>query len=481
MTTSPPAVSVSTTDVCRITVEGPNGRADLALPVATPLAALLPTLLRHVATSPERANAPWVLQRLGEEPLDLDGSPDSLGLRHGDVLYLRPADEPLPGLQFDDISDGVAHAVGSRSDLWRPELTRGLGLAVAGLVLAALGVTAFQAGPGILATAACAVTAVVLTALSAVLSRAGADRITAGAAGLGGLLSAAVAGFAPFAAAKVPANGLPPGRHGHAALGHFALGSEGLLIAAGAVAVLAGLLLALRVVPFTLPGTALVCAVAAAVGVGVARIGDLSAVRAAGIVAVAMFVLGHFGPRLTLRAARLRVPQLPRTAEELQQGIEPEPEETVTRRVLAASSYLNTLSISSALVYAVAFAVLVHESGWIGWLLPLVFSAAVLLRARGLGGAFQRVPMTLVGAFGLAVVAITRLAPLGTTERAAVLGVLLAAVGLLLVAAWRLPTGRLLPVWGHLGDIAETLTAVALLPLLLQALHVYAFFRQLAS
>ncbi|WP_329457197.1 type VII secretion integral membrane protein EccD [Streptomyces sp. NBC_01497] len=480
MTTSPPAVSVSTSDVCRITVEGPTGRADLALPVATPLSALLPTLLRHVATSPERANAPWVLQRLGEEPFDLDGSPDTLGLRHGDVLYLRPADEPLPGLHFDDISDGVAHAVTGRSDLWRPELTRGLAIAVGGLVLAALGVTAFGAGPGVLATVACAVTALVLVAGSAVLSRAGADQSTAGAAAVGGLVFAAFAGFAPFSAARVPAV-LPAGVHGHASLGHFALGIHGLLLAAGAVAFLAALLLALRVLPFALPGTFLVCAIAAAVGVAVARLGDESAVQAAGIVGVAMFVLGHFGPRLTLRAARLRVPQLPRTAEELQQGIEPEDEESVTRRVRAASSYLNTLSMSSALIYAVTFAALVHEGGWIGWLLPLVFSAAVLLRARGLGGALQRVPMTAVGAFGLAVVALTRLATVGTTDRAVVMGVFLAAAVLLVVAAWRLPTGRLLPVWGHLGDIAETLTAVALLPLLLQALHVYAFFRQLAS
>ncbi|MCA1223847.1 type VII secretion integral membrane protein EccD, partial [Streptomyces sp. 8L] len=444
------------------------------------LQSLLPTLLRHVATAPERTNAPWVLQRLGEDPFDLDGSPDTLGLHHGDVLYLRPADEPLPGLHFDDISDGVAHAVANRSDLWRPELTRGLALAVAALVALALGVTAFGAGPGALATSACGVAAVVLAAGCAVLSRAGADRTTVGAAGLGGMLFAALAGFAPFSLPPAPAV-LPVGAHGHAHLGHFALGSAGLLVAAGAVVLVAGVLTALRILPFTLPGTFMVCAIAAAVGVAVARIGGLTAVQATGITGVAMFVLGHFGPRLTLRAARLRVPQLPRTAEELQQGIEPEPEETVTRRVGIASQYLNTLSISSALVYAVAFPVLVHEGGWIGWLLPLVFGAAVLLRARGLGGALQRIPMTVVGGLGLAVVALTRLAPLGTTERAVVLGVFLVAAGLLLVAAWRLPTGRLLPVWGHLGDIAETLTAVALLPLLLQSLHVYAFFRQLAS
>jgi hypothetical protein len=87
MTTSPPAVSAAATEVCRITIDGPTGRADLALPVSTPLAALLPAMLRYVtAEHDQRPGAPWVLQRLGEEPLDLDGSPESLEHRHGDVL-----------------------------------------------------------------------------------------------------------------------------------------------------------------------------------------------------------------------------------------------------------------------------------------------------------------------------------------------------------------------------------------------------------
>jgi hypothetical protein len=47
------------------------------------------------------------------------------------------------------------------------------------------------------------------------------------------------------------------------------------------------------------------------------------------------------------------------------------------------------------------------------------------------------------------------------------------------VGAWRLPTARLLPMWGHMADRAELLTAIALVPLLLQVLHVYATFRSM--
>ena len=345
MTTSPPALSVPTTEVCRITVEGPSGRADLALPVSTALAALLPVLLRHVVPGPERNGAPWVLQRLGEDPLDLDGTPDTLGLRHGDVLYLRPADEPLAGLHFDDISDGVAHVIDKQTDRWRPELTRRLAIVLTALAFVALGVTVYGSGPGTLATVACGVIALVLGAGCVVASRMGASASSVRTAGVGALLFAGLAGLAPF----------------HGAHEHFTLGQHGLLLAAGTVALVSGVLLLLNVLPFAVPGTFLLTAVVTAVTAAVMSLGQ-SAQHAVALVGVGMFVLGLFGPRLTLRAARLRVPQLPRNAEELQQGIEPEEEETVTRRVRIANSYLNTLSISSALVYAVTFLMLVRDN-----------------------------------------------------------------------------------------------------------------------
>ncbi len=63
---------------------------------------------------------PWTLQRLGEDPLDPEATPESAGLRDGDVLHLRPAEAALPALHFDDVSDGVAHTVGSGPGRWRP-------------------------------------------------------------------------------------------------------------------------------------------------------------------------------------------------------------------------------------------------------------------------------------------------------------------------------------------------------------------------
>jgi type VII secretion integral membrane protein EccD len=461
MTTEP----LLSADVCRVTVIGPGSRADLAVPATLTVSALLPVLLDRVKEPAENRGKPWVLQRLGEAPLDPDGTPESLNLRHGEVLHLRPADEPLPQLHFDDVADGVAQVISARPDRWHPQATRRLALALAAVALLALAWALLGFGPGASAAGGAGAVAVLLAVGCVLAHRFGADQGAVVLAGVAALVFAALAGLT-F-------------RHGPH--GGFAPGEAGMLVAAAAVVVSAGALLALGPLPLVVPGTALVTALAAGIGAALMRTTHWHGGQAVAVVAVAMFVLGHFGPRLTLRMARLRVPQLPHDAEELQQDIEPEPQHRVERRVNAANAYLNTLSLSSALLYTVAFWFMARESGWIGWVLPPAFGGAILLRARGLSGTLQRVPMVTAGTLGLALLLLLRAAPHSQSGRAGVVVVLLLAAIGLLVAAWRLPNSRLLPIWGQTGDILETVSAIALLPLLLQVLHVYAYFRSLAS
>ena len=476
MSSPAPAPALPGTEVCRLTVAGPGGSADLAVPVSVPLSALLPVLLRHLELlrqpgrpgqpgQPAEPGAPWVLQRLGEDPLDPDGTAETHGLRHGDVLYLRPADAPLPALHFDDVADGVAHVVSARPGRWRPEATRRLALALAALALLALAAALLAAGPGALTAVGAGTAAVVLAVGCALAAR------TAGDTGVVVLTGAGAAAFAGLAGLTFRA-----GPHGG-----FAPGQPGMLAAAGCVAATAGALLAVRALPVLLPGTLLLTALAAGAGAGLMRAAHWHGAQAVAVVAVALFVLGHFGPRLALRAARLRVPLLPHNAEELQQEIDPEPLERVERRVTVANAWLDTLSLGSGLVYTAGFWYAAHARGWIGWVLPLVLAGAVLLRARGLTRTLQRVPLVLAGASGLAVLLLVRAAPGGAADRAAVSAVLLLAAAALLLGALRLPTARLLPVWGHTGDLLETFSTIALLPLLLQALHAYSALRSLAG
>ncbi|MFF2141680.1 type VII secretion integral membrane protein EccD [Kitasatospora sp. NPDC058190] len=447
-------------EVCRITVDGPAGRSDLAIPVTLSVAALQSVLLDAL---PERSAEPgtaWVLQRLGEDPLDPAGTAQTLGLHDGDVLHLRPAETALPALQFDDLADGVAHVVGGQADRWQPRSTRRLALALAGLMLLALAAALLGNGPGTLTAACAGGLAVALAGGSAAARRLVADRAAAVITGGAALLFGALAGLT--------SGGPRPG-------------APGVLIAAGCVTVLSAVLLAVRALPIALAGTALLTALSAAGAAALVELAHWSAEQAGSMTAGAMFVLGHFGPRAVLRVARLRAPQLPNNAEELQEDIEPEPQERVERRVATATACLDALGLAGALVHTAGFWYLVHRPDWTGWLVPLVFAAAVLLRARGLTGTVQRVSAVLSGVAGLIVLLLVRVAAAGDGPRLAVLALLLTSATLLLLAARRLPNSRPLPVWGHTGDILELLTSLALLPLLVQTVHLYAAVRLLFS
>jgi type VII secretion integral membrane protein EccD len=446
------------TDVCRLTIAGPAGRADLAVPVTTTVSTLLPMLLRHVPADPGQSAGTWVLQRLGEEPLPLEATPKSAGLRHGDVLYLRPADDPLPGLEFDDVSDGVAFAIGARRDRWRPEWTRRLFLALACLVLAAFAAAVAGIGRGPTAPLCYGIAALALGIACAADSRQPADRATLLITGTGACVFGALAGLTAA--------------HGTAAV----------LFGAAGAGVVAALLLPTRRLPLEIPATVLAAVVLTEfVGALVLRLG-WDAVRAGSTVAVICFLVGHSAPRTALRLARLRVPDLPHNAAELQEALDPEPEEVVVRRVAVADALLTAATASSALVTSAVFVLITaHHRNWAGTLLVLLFAMAVLLRSKNLNTVWQRLPLVFCGALGLVALLLSWAQHAQTGGRITILLTVLVGVGLLLVGAWRLPTARLLPVWGVTAEILEMVMALSLLPLLLQMLHTYYYFRVLVS
>ncbi|AYN43209.1 type VII secretion integral membrane protein EccD [Streptomyces dangxiongensis] len=451
------------TAVCRITVVGPERRADLGVPTALTLGTLLPVLAARLAPDGAPAGG-YVLQRLGEEPLDPDDTPESAGLRDGDLLHLRPVEEVLPPLVFDDIADGVATVVGSRSDRWRPELTRRLFLALACLALAALALFTLAVEPDGAAAAQSGVVAVALLTGCLLAVRADADAATVLVTGVAGWAFAAAAGLIPWRGATAL---LAPTGHE-------------LLVGATCAAVAATVLLLSGKVPVQVFGALLTVAVTAEAGSLLSLDLGWSATTACSVVAVTMFVLSTVAPRLFLRLAGLRVPQLPRNADELQEDIEPATEPAVARRVAAADAHLTLFTVGASVVYALDLVLLTRRSGWSDWLLALTLAAAVTLRSRSVTEIWQRVSLALAGTLGLILAVAWLLVPGGPQARAALAVLLLAAVAALL-AARRLRTLRLLPIWGHVADILETVTAIALIPLLLQVLHVYWYFRTLAG
>jgi len=449
-------------EVCRLTVKSPERRCDLALPVSAAVGELLPLIVEEPAAA-DGAQSSWVLQRLGGPPLDPGATPESLGLRDGEVLYVNPALDALPEVDFDDVSVGVAKVVAGRTDQWRPEFTRHLLLGAAGVAAAAFCVVAVGSRPHWLAPLWLAVAAAVLTGWAVLAARVFADRVTGLATGLGACAFGALAGLS--------------GRH--AAAGLFTFDRRALLLLGVGMAVPALVLPVAARLPLSLFGTVAGWGLAAAVGSGIATGLHWNATKTAALLAVVVFATGALDLRIVLRAARLWVPQLPRTAQELQQDIEPESQAVVTRRADRAVALLNILFNTAAVLNAVACALLARQGGWIGWTLALVLCVAVLLRARALTVVWQRAALALSGLAGIGFVAVAQVSGAGTGARVLLLIGLLLAVAALLTASRRVPGRRLLPVWGYVADLLETWTAVALVPLLLQLFHVYAHFRAL--
>jgi type VII secretion integral membrane protein EccD len=229
----------------------------------------------------------------------------------------------------------------------------------------------------------------------------------------------------------------------------------------------------------TLFGTLAAWAVAALIGAALVTGFGWSGTQSAAVMAVFLFASGARGVRAALRLARLRAPLLPRTATELQQDVDPDPQAVVAVRSERVVDYLNILFLATALLVDVACVLLSREVGWINWTLALVLSVAVLLRSAAVTSAWQRGPLALSGLVGLAAVVIAGTSGSGTSTRSLALAGLLLGCAALYAASRLMPGRRLLPIWGHLADLLEMWSAVAIVPLLLQLFHVYAHIRDL--
>lgn len=469
--------SLESSQLCRITVIGPDHKADLAVPSTTTVGSLLPVFLRHTVAGSdgdqggdavEHEHGSWVLQRIGEQPLDVDGTPESLDLLEGEEIYLRPAASPLPELHFDDLAEGIAESVEQRRDHWQPDYRRPTFLvlsSIATLVVAALvlsdGVTAVRMGSA-------GVLSVLLLAGAAGIAYKLADRTLAllaglascGFAGIGGLgWLDGVAGEVTFTSSGVAGAGCA------------------LLVAAlAAVGVHVFLTRDLPLAPFL---AVTLAALLTIMGLWFFLVLGLSSGQSAGVAGVVCLGVVIFAPKVVVKAARLRGPQLPKTSAELSFDIEPLTASDVREKTALADQYLSVAVGCAALGMIVAFAYVMDEPGWAHWVLVVLLASAVLLRSRTFLNVWQRSAMAAAGAAG-AIMLIGRLWRISEPgwQVLVLLGVLLLVV-VLVLAALRPPPRRLLPIWGHTADVLDMITAIGVIPVLLQVLGIYAWARGL--
>ncbi|KQX49515.1 MULTISPECIES: type VII secretion integral membrane protein EccD [unclassified Streptomyces] len=462
---------ISSPGLCRLAVRTPRRLLDLAVPVDVPLADLLPTLLDHAGEELAEQgieHGGWVLQRLGEEPLDEEGTPESLSLRDGETLHLRPRVEALPALHFDDLVDGVAGSMRERPHGWTARTGRWTLRATAVLLLAAAWVVCALPG-GDAPTRAAVAGAIGLLVLfgAAAASRAVGDS-AAGAA-----LGVFVAPFLALAGVLLPAGEADGGGQltGARILAASAAAAGGAVLSVAAVAAFVPLLLSVAVI-----------ALAGAVGGTLMLTLDLTPGPAAAVVAVLAVAVGGLVPGISFRLSGLRLPALPSNAEELQEGIDPHPHAHVVSRTAHAEQWMTALYAAVGLVcVAVLTALLLDDPGTPALVTAGTLCLLLLLHSRTIGNVFQRPAVFLPGLYGLLLAALTVGAGIDPGDRPVLLAVLLTLAGSTAVASWTVPGRRVLPHWGRAGDILHTCAAVALIPLVLWVLGVYGALRAVSG
>ena len=188
----------------------------------------------------------------------------------------------------------------------------------------------------------------------------------------------------------------------------------------------------LVVAPFV---AVLLAAVAAITSIWLVAGFELSAARSAGLVATVFLAVTIFAPKIVLRAAHMRGPQLPRDAEDLQFDVEPAPAAQVRDRTVTADRYLSAGMVAASAVFVATFPFLLAAGNWSGPVLVFLLAGAVLLRARTFLSAWQRVPLTMAGTSGLALTVLAVAADLSPQWRGALLLCLLGLLYPLVMAA----------------------------------------------
>ncbi|MDD7917898.1 type VII secretion integral membrane protein EccD [Actinomycetospora callitridis] len=483
----PAGSAAPVTAASRVSVLAPRTRVDVALPPDVPLADLLPVLLDMTGESGAGARGgAWTLAPLGQGPVDPSRTLASLGVLDGDQLVLRRRADAAPPPLFDDVVDAVAEATPASYRAWGPGLAGVLGLCglALGLAGAVLALVVAGRGPGTaggLGTAAVAGVA----ALGALAAAAVCTRVVDGTAA-GSVLAVgavALAGVAGVAA-------VPWGPAGPAASLATTSGAPQLLLGAvlaGAVA--AASLLALgragRAGVAALLG-ALTAAVLVALAAGIATVvdaGDAAGI-AAGAGALAL-VASALLPRTGIALARLPLPRVPASAEELADDPGVAEHADIERRADRAHAALSGLVLGCSAVTAGAVTVLALApvGGWrgvAGWVLAVLLTLLLALRSRTYANGVQAVALlvcALLAGAGL-VVGWLLVAP-PAVAMLAVPAVALAVGAGAFVLGVVVPRRRFSPVARRAVDIAEAVGIAAVLPVALAVMDLYTAMRLL--
>ncbi|QGK71494.1 type VII secretion integral membrane protein EccD [Allosaccharopolyspora coralli] len=471
-------MATGTTVFSRVTVVAPNTRIDVALPADVSVADLMPMLLEmagQLTNDGGSRHGGWCLAKLGEdEPLDASETLAALRVVDGDMLQLRRrSDNPPPPL-YDDVVDALAEAEPGSYRPWTKETAAKIGHAAGALALIAAAVALGIAGAGgvllqIVAAVTAAVVAIFAVGTGAVVARAYGSATTGTViAAAGGLPMAFVAGLN-----IVPGTDLRPKLLLAAALVLIFASVSIMVSGAGIVAFIGaatvGLFGTLALVVATLLGAK---ATAAGVAAGVAAVG------LAGISLL---------PRLTIQLAKLPLPHVPGSAEDLKEDSSFPDYRVIELQSGRAHEYMTGMIIGCGATAALGAVVAATAPNVWGPLLAVVVAAVLLLRGRNYANSSQAVALLVSGLLAAVGVTVGLLMPVelvgfGTTAAQKlmfVFGPLLLMGIAALIFGVVFPHRRFSPVQRRTVDILEAVLIALVLPLALGVMDLYMTIRDL--
>ncbi len=462
-------MATGTTVFSRVTVVAPRTRIDVALPADVAVADLMPMLLdmaREKSPDGGARHGGWALAKLGDAPLDPSRTLASLGIVDGDLLQLRKRNDNPPPPLYDDVVDAIADAQPDTFRPWTTETARRIGHIAGGLALFTAALALFFGGPlfggnGLAAALTAGVAAIACLAVGATLAKAyQAEATGVVIAAAGGLPFAFVAGFYAVPGLTVRAN---------------------LLLASGLVVILAAVAIMIMGAGIT---TFIAAATAGVIGVIAFTVATLIAHPAPGIAAgtaaVALALISLL-PRATIWLAKLPLPHVPGTAEELKEDTTFPDYTEIERRTAVAHNYMTGLLIGCGSATAIAAIITATAPGVWGILTAAVATMVLLLRARSYANGSQAVALLTTGIVSGAGILIGWLGtqtPMGRLLW--VFGVLVIIGAGSLVVGVVFPNQRFSPPLRRTVEIFEAICIATVLPLALAVMDLYATLRHIS-
>jgi type VII secretion integral membrane protein EccD len=465
-------VATGTTVFSRVTVVAPRTRIDVALPADVAVADLLPMLLdmaREATPDGGVRHGGWCLAKLGDSPLDPARTLASLGVVDGELLQLRRRNENPPPPLYDDVVDAIAESDPDSFRPWTKETARRFGHIAGALALIAAAVAVFLSGPvfngqgsSLAAALTAGLTAIATLAAGATVARA---------------YSAADTGVLIAAAGSLPM----------AFVAGFYIVPEG----AGRPNLLLGfvLMMIFAWAGILLIGHGVTVFVAAATGATLAAIAFLFATLiahpvvgvAAATGAVALALMSAL-PRLTLQLAKLPMPTVPGSAEDLKEDTGFPEYAVIEKRTAVAHEYMTGMIIGTGVTAALCAIIAAGDGTIWGPIYAVVVALVLMLRGRAYANGAQAVALLASGMLAAAGILVGWLVESSELNRVLFVFGTLAILGAgALVLGVIFPNQKFSPPLRRTVDILEAILIAAVLPLALAVMDLYIVFRGLIA